>query len=341
MSGSDQSTAAEFLHEYRALFDKYKGSVHTGSGRPLPAEASQVLLNRFLTRVLLVAFLQTKGWFTFRGRRDYLQALYEDWVASPGGHLFHQRLALVFFNAIDESRTGARLLLEPQIGDVPFIGGGVFSPEQYEKEFETGKGVAVMPEELYADVFSSGGLLSRYTFSCTEGDDYAVTPEVMGAVLGAFLGHAETPLHENTLAHRKAVRRLIATQLGAQPSLELPKKLAAVAEWREGLRGLHVFDGECGSGTYLVAALEELTDVAVRLDGGERGVVKRRVAIENLRGLDQDELAVQVARFRLALALVSGDNTPRPLPDLRQIVKRGGTLAASRSLPPEGARVEY
>ncbi len=341
MPGSDQSTALEFLSEYRALFDQYKVSIKTGAERPLPAEAAQVVLNRFLTRALLVAFLQSKGWLEFRGHRDYLQAVYEDWVSNPGGHLFHQRLALLFFNALDEPRPAARRMLEPQIGEVPYIGGGVFSPEQYEKESETGKGVAVFPEELFSDLFSADGLLSRYSFSCAEGSDAGVTPEVMGAVLGAFLGHGEVPVYENTLAHRKAVRRLIAAQLGAKQSLELPTSRPNLAEWKEGLRGLHVYDGECSSGTYLVAALEELTDLAVRLEGGERGVIKRRVAMENLRGLDQDELAVQVARFRLALALVSGDDSPRPLPDLRQIIKKGGTLSASRTLPPEGAHVEY
>ncbi len=341
MSGTQQATASEFLHEYRGLFDKYKGSIHTGTDRPLSAAASQVVLNRFLTRVLLVAFLQTKGWLAFHGRRDYLQALYEDWVADPGAHLFHQRLALVFYNALDEARPEARRMLEAQIGDVPFIGGGLFSPEQYEREYETGRGVAVLPDGLFDDLFSAGGLLSRYEFSAAEGREGCVTPEAMCAVLAAFLGRREVPVYENTATHRKAVRRLIAAQLGAPASLELPKSPSGLAEWKEGLRGLHVFDGECGSGTYLVAALEELTDLAVRLEGGDRGVIKRRVAMENLRGLDRDELAVQVAQFRLALALVSGDEAPHALPDLRQIVKKGGALAATRTLPPEGAQVEF
>lgn len=329
------SVAAEFLAEYRALFERHRGSVRTTSGRSLPPAVAAVVLNRFLVRVLLVAFLQSRGWLSFRGRLDYLQALHEDWSASPGAHLFQQRLALVFYSALDESRTSARALLEPQIGAVPYIGGGVFSPEMHEREFDSGRGVAVVPEAMFAELFA---LLSRFTFSLSEGDEDAVTPEVMGAVLAAFLGQGDVPVYENTESHRRAVRRLISAQLGLPSSLKLPKEKA---ELRERLRGLHVFDDSCGSGTYLVAALEELTDVAVRIDGSDRGLAKRRVAHENLRGLDQSELAVQVARFRLALALLAGDEEPRPLPDLRQIVKKGGALAAAKPFPPEGPTVEY
>lgn len=329
------SVAAEFLSEYRALFERHRGSVATTSGRALPPSIAEVVLNRFLTRALLVAFLQSRGWLSFRGRRDYLQALYEDWSASPGAHLFQQRLALVFYSALDESRATARGVLEPQIGTVPFIGGGVFSPEMHEREFDSGRGVAVLPEAMFAELV---GLLSRFTFSLNEGDEDAVTPEAMGAALAAFLGKGEVPVYENTESHRRAVRRLIAAQLGLNASLKLPREKA---ELRERVRGLHVFDDECGSGTYLVAALEELTDVAVRIEGSERGQTKRRVAHENLRGLDKSELAVQVARFRLALALLAGDEEPRPLPDLRQIIKVGGALVSTKPFPPEGPTVEY
>lgn len=328
-----------FLHEYRALFERHKGGLQNAAGRLLDPETSESVFNRFLLRVLLVAFLQAKGWLVFRGRADYLQALYEDWRENPGGHLFHQRLALAVFHALEEPRDSARTLLEPQIGTVPYIGGGVFTSEQFEREFAGG--VAVLPDALLEDLLGPDGFLGRYVFSASEGGADAVTPEAMGAVLGAFLVRRETPVHEDTAAHRKSVRRLVAAQLGVDPSLQPPTGRKQLDEWREGLRGLHVFDGECGSGSYLVAALEELTQIWVGTDGGDPTVIKRRVAVENIRGLDKNDSAVQVARFRLALAMVAGDATPRPLPDLRQIIKKGGALAAARRLPPEGPRVEY
>jgi hypothetical protein len=331
-----RSMAAEFLRDYSALFERHRGAVLSAKGRPMEEGAARIALNRFLTRVLLIAFLQTKGWLSFRGRNDYLEALYEDWSSSPRAHLFHQRLALVF-TALDEPRTEARALLESQIGSVPYIGGGLFSTEQYESE-----GLAVFPDALFSDLFSGDGLLARYGFSARESAPHeivvAVTPEAMGAVLGAFLGRGDSPVYEDTASHRKTARRLVAAQLG---SLEPPLEPARLREWRDGLHGLHVFDGDCGPGTYLVAALEELTELVLQAEGGDRAAIKRRVAFENLRGLDRDEMAVQVARFRLALALVAGDASPRPLPDLRQVVKRGGALAPVRALPPEGPTVEH
>jgi hypothetical protein len=337
------AVAGQFLSDYRRLFESYVGEVRVGK-KSLSRDEGREVLNRFLLRVLLVAFLQTKGWLVFDGRRDYLQSLYASWKSSPGGHLFHQRLALVFFNALDEPRHDARKMLVPQIGDVPHIGGGIFASELFEKEF----GFATFPESLFEELFGESGLLARYDFVIAENKLHertvALTPEVMGAVLAAFLSDGAAPVFEETAVHRASCRRVIASQIGANTKLEKPHDKNLLGEWIEALRGLHVFDGTCRTGTYLVAALEELADFSCRIeDETDRSAVKRRVVAENLRGLDQDELCVQVTRFRLALALLAGDEAPTPIPDLRQVVKRGGTLAAevARAFPREGAKIEY
>ena len=345
-----KAIAVSFLRDYRALFATYELQLKTERGEAIPREEARTFLNRFLLRVMIVAFLQSKGWLELRGRRDYLQALYEDWFQHPGSHLFQQRLALVFFYALDEPRTAARKLLVDQIGEVPYIGGGIFSPEQFQKEFETERGLVVLPEPLFEDLFAPAGLLSRYEFSVRESAPsvaiVAVTPEVMGAALGAILEKEDAPLFEDTASHRRACSRVVNAQLGTADSTKLPEKRAELKAWAECLRGMNVFDGECGPGTYLVAALEELTEISDRVDEAlkvetDRPTTKRRVATENLRGLDQNELAVQVARFRLALAMLASDEVPRPLPDLRQIIRRGDMLSASSALPPEGSVVEY
>lgn len=327
-----RSLSSGFMGAYTEVFDRHLPQVVSGTRKKYDEETARSVLHRLLLRVLLVAFLQSNGWLVFRGRRDYLQSLYKDWVLAPAGRLFHQRLAL-FFQALDEPREEARSLLEPQIGSVPFVGGGLFSAEQYEKE-----GLSVFPDALYADLLAREGLVSRFSFAAMESapdeEFVAVTPEVLGAVMGSVLLRESAPT-ESTADHRRAVRRLVAAQLGGlQP-------VGDRSEWLDGLRGLHVFDGECKTGTYLVAALEELTDLRVAAEGGERGKVKRLVAQDNLRGLERDEPSVQVARIRLALAVLSSDASPRPLPDLRTVVRQGGTLVAPRPLPPEGPQVEY
>ncbi|MEX2243521.1 MAG: ATP-binding protein [Fimbriimonadaceae bacterium] len=345
-----RAVARGFLFDYRRVFEKYKGSLVAGR-RPIGEGDARAILNRFLLRILLGAFLQTKGWMEFRGRRDYLQALYEDWTESPGARTFYQRLALVFFNALDEPRAAAREFLSEQNGFVPYIGGGLFAPEQFEKEFMTKNGTAVLPPELSNDLFAQDGLLTRYAFSVSESAPnesvVAVTPEAMGAVLGAFLTDGDVPVYVDTVADRRACRRVVASHLGAHESLELPTDRATLLTWQEGLRDLHVFDESCGNGTFLVAALEELTDIAARTEVAlgipvDRAKLKRRIASENLRGLDRDELAVQVAQFRLALSLVSSDAGPSELPDLRKVVRRGGALEGAKTkLPKEGPEVEY
>lgn len=323
-----KSIATEFLSDYTALFEKHVVEI------PIADEDERrSFFSRFLMRVLLLAFLQEKGWLSFKDGDDYLVDLYDDWKSDPGPHLFHQRLALVFFNALDEPREDARQMLRQQIGEVPYIGSGLFSPVLFEQEFPAVSKTATVPEELFEDLLGSDGLLRRYDFTASESGPnetiVAVSPEVLGAALSAFARGDESPFIEDTSSLRVKCRRVIASHLGVADSLGVPSDAQTRSEWTERLNDIHVFDDPCGAGSYLVAMLEELSGLiqAVATDS-DRGRIKRDLLKNNLRGLDKNVMAVQVARLRLALAALSNDtgDSPEPLPDIRQVVKKGGAL---------------
>ncbi|HXH60754.1 MAG TPA: ATP-binding protein, partial [Fimbriimonadaceae bacterium] len=171
----------------------------------------------------------------------------------------------------------------------------------------------------------------------------------MGAVLEAFLAGNDEPHMLDTATLRLLCRNVVADHLGTRHAIELPKNREALSHWRDELRDLHVIDGECRSGSYLVAALEELTDLTMSIEEAlgtspRRSAVKRRILTDNLRGLVKNDLAVQVSRFRLALAALADEREPTPLPDIRPVVRKGGMLGtrhAGVTLPPEGPRTEY
>lgn len=351
--------ADSFLADYRSLFEKYVDRVE-----PMPAARSRSaavqdsralrgqLLNRCLIRVLLLAFLQSKGWFRFADSQNYIAELYRAWKAAPGAYRFHQRLAILFFNALNQPSAAARELLRPQVGDVPHLGGGIFSPEQFESES------AVIPDELFDELIGENGLLGKYEFSTKESGPnetvVAVNPEILGAVFSAFIQGDDKAAIVDTKSLREGCRGVIAAHMDTAPALDLPPERKRLKEWMVRVRAINIIDEECGAGSYLVAMLEEITALIERISKQlgnrplRRSALKAQVAKDNLRGLDKSDLAVQVTMMRLALAILSeeSDDAPLALPNLRQVVRVGGALkpdrpASIRPVPPESAEVEY
>ena len=354
-----EGIADSFLADYRSLFEKYVDRVE-----PMPATRSRStaqqdsqalngqLLNRCLIRVLLLAFLQGKGWFRISDSQNYIAELYRAWKAAPGAYRFHQRLAILFFNALNQPSAAAREMLRPQVGDVPHLGGGIFSPEQFESES------AVIPDELFDELVGENGLLGKYEFSTKEsGPDesvVAVNPEVLGAVFSAFIQGDDKAVIVDTKSLREGCRGVIAQHMDTTTALDLPTERKRLKEWMVRARAINIVDEECGSGSYLVAMLEEITALIERISRQlgnrplRRSALKAQIAKDNLRGLDKSELAVQVTMMRLALAILSEESeaVPLVLPDLRRVVRVGGALKPVRAasllpVPPEGAEVEY
>jgi hypothetical protein len=345
--------AEDFLAEYERVFLRHVDSVRvitTTTGRrekPMePPEMRTLFLQRFLNRVLLIRLLEDKGWFRFGGRQDYLKALYDDWQERPGPYAFYQRLALVFFNALSQPSAEARGLLRSQVGQVPYLGRGLFAPDQFESEFSTHQGLGVIPDELFEDLLGPSGLLNVTQFSAMEGVpevvNTAVSPEVLSLMRGRLVESAgdEPDSIELQIRCRQAIADKLGVDVGdlAAPGDKADKILA-------GLSGVHIFDSPCGTGSYLAAMLLELVGLNMRCSalsesGPEpRSIVSRRLLENSIRGLDDDEFLVQVARFRLALTVLGQDDdpAPRPLPDISQIVLIGDTIDRS-SLRESGER---
>jgi hypothetical protein len=342
-----ESTEA-FLNEYEKVFKRHvdKVLVITSAGgrrskKMEPEQARWLFLQRFLNRVLLVRLLEDKGWFQFDGRLDYLAALYDDWSSNPGPYAFYQRLALVFFNALSQPSAEARALLRPQVGEVPYLGRGLFTPELFEREFASEEGLGVIPDEMFEDLLGPRGLLRRREFTSSEGVpevlETAVSPEVLSHLYSQAASRSGEPV--GTSEQQRSSRAKIADQLGIsqnEPTLSRSQALALIHKLGE----VHIYDAPCGTGTKLVASLTEMIRVyelaqkAADQQAESSSVVARRLLNQNLKGLDQDDLSVQTARFRLALAVLGLDNdkVPRPLPDLSQVIMTGQPLRSEQKL---------
>jgi SAM-dependent methyltransferase len=101
-----------------------------------------------------------------------------------------------------------------------------------------------------------------------------------------------------------------------------------------GLAGLRVLDPTCGSGHFLLGALQRLLEQWLQV---EPGMVKREVvqrALEAVYGVDVNPYAVAIARFRLLVAALqaSGITKLREAPGFRINVAVGNSLLHGRRL---------
>ena len=121
-----EAVTRRFFQEYRRVFGLAMSEV-----RGLPDEEERKLFCQSLfNRLMFLYFLQRKGWLTFKGDVDYLAALWQESQRAGEENFYEARLKLLFFTALNNPRSAdydrARKLAEPQIGNVPFLNGGLF-----------------------------------------------------------------------------------------------------------------------------------------------------------------------------------------------------------------------
>lgn len=88
------------------------------------------------------------------------------------------------------------------------------------------------------------------------------------------------------------------------------------------LKKIRVLDPACGSGSFLIKALEAIAEKYREL-GTDKQYVKRIIILENLFGVDLDPQAVEIARLSL---LINSLNTREQLPLLDKNIKNGNSL---------------
>lgn len=344
-----------FFTEYRRVFEAAEALID-GFGqeeRELRRQFVQTLLNR----LMFIYFLQHKGWLTFGGNDDYVNALWGDYKASPEQSNFYaDRLRPLYFaglNNPESTRGGAEVSGDPNIGSVPFLNGGLFEENQLDRR----AGVFV-PDAAVEPILEE--LFDRFNFTVTESTPFdvevAVDPEMLGKVFEELVtgrnetGSYYTPRSVVSYMCREALKgylrgRVAGLGEGALEAFidEHRTNLIDVATARrlaESLRDVTVIDPACGSGAYLLGMLQELVELQKELynagaDARTMYELKLEIIERNLYGADIDSFALNIAMLRMWLSLAidyEGDR-PVPLPNLEFKLVQGDSLLG----PPPGS----
>ena len=333
---SGQGVGREFFRQFRATVELAE---HAVSGRGLRDAGHRRALGLLqLTRVLFLYFVQSRGWLD--GRTDFLRAAVDDCLArrrSLQRHLFDP----LFFGTLNrptESRTrGVRAF-----GAIPFLNGGLFEPHALERRYRPS-----LPDAFWRESFDQ--LFERYHFTVGESDPAttaAVAPDMLGLVFEGVMEPAHRKASGTYYTPAALVRQLVDATCVALVGVRLgchdAEADALIAAQDPAalsiLTSATILDPACGSGAFLLGALERIAAVRVAL-GESPGTARRTTLQRQLFGVDLSGMAIRLAELRLWLSVVAADpaldaRSVRPLPNLDSLVRQGDSL-----LEPAAARV--
>ncbi len=323
-----------FFTDYRIRFEQVEQLM-------VPTIADAAIRRRFVqalfNRLMFICFLQRKEWLDLRGeRKRYLFALHATYAQAEDERGFYDRLRKLFFSGLNSPNgIGGQNTLEPELGKVPFLNGGLFEPHpalDIHANF--------VPDEAFSHLLGPAGLFQAYNFTVTEAtpmdEDVAIDPEMLGKVFEELVtgrhvtGSYYTPRPIVSFMCREALKGYLSQTPGVEPSKIEPlvdehdAQAITIGEARvliAKLKTATVCDPACGSGAYLLGMLHELFALRQILDTKDEQSsaaddYDRKVGIirNNLYGVDLDILAVNIAWLRVWLALIIED-TRNPIDD--------------------------
>ncbi len=352
-----EAVTREFFSEYKRVYDRALGSI-TGFGpRESELEAKKVFTQTLFNRLMFVYFVSRKGWLSFDGDRDYLNALWGDYRAKADDqeaepNFRYDRLRPLFFGRLNNpfsedpsSYPGARRLT----GDVPFLNGGLFEETDLDRRSDV-----TVPDGVVRSIFEE--LFERFNFTVMESTPFdvevAVDPEMLGKVFEELVtgrhdsGAYYTPRPVVSFMCREALKGYLQSRVGSLSENVISEFVdkrdtsgVSVSDAREIGRALDevtVVDPACGSGAYLLGMMQELVELQTELynaglDSKSLYDLKLQIIERNLYGADLDLFAVNIAMLRLWLSLsIEYDDAGEPpaLPNLDFKIVCGDSLLA-------------
>lgn len=303
------------------------------------ADASEIALLT-TSRLLFLSFLETKGWLN--GDFGFLANGFADCMAGTGGY---QRRILepLFFGTLNTC-VAERAPRARAFGRVPFLNGGLFSRTAVERIHRHSRFTDDALGALFGDV------LVRYRFTAREDaatwSQAAIDPEMLGKVFESLMESSDrkrggvfytpqrfvervTLLTLTTTLQRNGLSRDHAEQL-----LDHDKSaVSSDPRVLEKISALKILDPACGSGAFLVYALERVAQLRIALgDTRPPSDVRRSVLTRSIFGVDSNPTAVWLCELRLWLsAVIDSDERDAmrvaPLPNLDRQIRIGDSLA--------------
>ena len=338
---SVEAVTDEFYKSYKALFEEINEELEPQKALFAGKEEPEIEIRKFsrklLGRITFMYFLQKKGWLGVKenwgdGDRNFLQNILNDCK----GNFYDVRLMPLFFTALNSMREGDYFeLLECKI---PFLNGGLFTKESYDKEEVT------LSNELFEKIFDT---FNQYNFTIIEDlphdSEVAIDPEMLGRVFenlieenyrkgkGAFYTPREIVhymckqsiiMYMSNHFDKTHMENLVNDEVTDDSYIK--KQATAI---KEKLLQMKVLDPAIGSGAFPMGVLHEMVQIIANLNKAEDTSKEKKLIIENsIYGVDIDGSAVDIAKLRFWLSIIVDEEEPFPLPNLAFKIMQGNSL---------------
>lgn len=321
---SSEEAGTRFFRAFRATLTGMREALP----HRIPPDDRHSLALLQLTRVLVLYFVQSKGWLD--GHDRFLREAVDDCLAR-GRAIHRDLLRPLFFGALNQpaarrSRSVARL------GRIPFLNGGLFEPHALEQRWKP-----EIPSATWLRAFDD--LFERFHFVVRTEDGPGIAPDMLGQVFEGVMepelrlasGSFYTPAALVDSLLREGMTALLATRLrvGHSPAERLLDDPSPAA--RSILESATVLDPAVGSGAFLLGALRLLA-APWASDAAVLAARKRAIVSRSLFGVDINANAVRLAELRLWLDVIAADPAEHPeqvepLPNLDALLRQGDSLA--------------
>lgn len=323
---------------FRAL-EKSVATLTSSVERNVPGSDARTLAILTSTRLLFLSFLEAKGWLD--GDHGFLRRTWDACMAGSGS--YHRRVLLpLCFGTLNTPRR-RRAAAARAFGRVPFLNGGLFTRTPIERRYRG----ALFPDEALGGLV--GDVLARWRFTVREHEstqvEAAIDPEMLGLAFESLMASHERRSSGSFYTPRVLVERVFDGALNAAfersdlhaayqtmragASLDVSGRAAL----REGIASLRILDPACGSGAFLVHALDSLAQLRAACgEQCEPDALRRDILARQIFGVDREPIAVWLCELRLWLSVVveSSEADPYavpPLPNLDANVRVGDALA--------------
>ena len=325
---------------YRELESGVDGAADSLPER-IPRDDRRTLALFTVSRLLFLAFLEAKGWLD--GDRAFLARVHAA-ARQSGGNVHRRLLEPLFFGTLNTRPTN-RAPLARAFGRLPYLNGGLFTRTPLEKRWRAAR----CSDAALATLFD--GVFARYRLTAREDratwSDAAVDPEMLGRAFECLMASPErrssgaffTPHALVADVTSEALVRHLLPALPEQQAWRLvggeePSPIDA-ANALARIEALRILDPACGSGAFLVHALERIADLQ-RLCGDRRdvGTLRRETLPRSIFGVDSNPTAVWLCELRLWLSTVietdvaCAQRVPT-LPNLDHNIRIGDSLSGS------------
>lgn len=329
---------------YRAL-ERAVVSLGEGALGEAPSDARRTLALTTTSRLLFLSFLQSRGWLDHNA--DFL-AQHCDAASGRGRGIHRGVLEPLFFGTLN-TPLRQRAARARAFGQVPFLNGGLFARSALESRYRT---LRFRDEEVGA-LFDD--VLTRFRFTPredrTDASEAAIDPEMLGRAFESLMASRDrresgafyTPQALVERTTEAALDQWLATHQVDEPlrARVLRRDTLDAADCaliHPLLAKVRLLDPACGTGAFLVHALDRLTDsLCAAGDPLPRAHLKRRVLTRSVFGVDINPMAVWLCELRLWLStIVDLDATDpmevTPLPNLDRNVRIGDALDGGHPL---------